>query len=143
MTTTIIAAYAAVVATGGLGWEIYRWHRTQTNKVRVALKNAILTYGDMPRVVSVGAINDNDHAVRATSWGLEANDGSGNDVVCVKPMMGSGLPGPIGPHDSADGFADYEEIAAMPQINFRRAVVAFVNLASGERVRSKPTTLAA
>jgi hypothetical protein len=143
MTTTIIAAYAAVIATGGLSWEIYKWRRTHKTKVRVALRNALMPYGDIPRAISVEAINDNDHAIRATSWGLEANDGSGDDMVIVMPMPGSTLPGKVAAHDSGSGYSDYEEIDASPKIDFKRPAVAFVNLASGERVRSKPTTLAA
>lgn len=142
MATTIIAAYAAVISTVAVAWQIYSWHRTHKTKVRVRLTNAFMTLPPT-RVIAVNASNDNDHAIRVTSWGLEANDGSGRQHVMVQPIAGSTLPGSIAAHDSGDGYEGWDELAGSPVIDFTRPVVAFVNLATGERFRSKPTTLAA
>ena len=76
--------------------------------------------------------------IRVTSWGLETNDGSGQDFVIVRALVGSTLPGPVDAHDSAKGFSDYNELAAAAELDFRRPVVAFANLSTGERIVSDP-----
>lgn len=140
--TIFIAAYAAVISTVAVAWQIYSWHRMHKTKIRVQMVNAYMTFPGK-RVIAVEARNDNDHAIRVTSWGLETNDGSGQQLVIVQPLSGSTLPGPIPPHDSGSGYHDWDDLVGSPRIDFKRPVVAFVNLATGERFRSKPTTLAA
>jgi hypothetical protein len=111
--------------------------------MRVTLSNAVASLPlGFQRVVAVEALNDNDHAVRVTGWGIEANDGSGGNLFMVQPVAGSNMPGVIAPHDSGTGMQDWDALADAP-INFKEPVVAFVKLASGEWFRSKPIKLAA
>jgi hypothetical protein len=138
--TIIIAAYAAVIATLGVAWQIYSWYRTHKTKVRVRIALGYMTLPRMP-VVTVSAHNDNDHPIRVTGWGIEANDGSGRQLFALQPIQGSTLPGPVAAHDCGDGYQDWNELRTLPQIDFTRPVVAFANLATGERFRSKPTRL--
>lgn len=140
--TIFIAAYAAVISTVAVAWQIYSWHRTHKTRVRVDVSDAYMTFPGT-HVIAVNASNDNDHAIRITSWGLEANDGTGEQLIIVRPMHGSTLPGPIPGHDSGSGFQDRDELSSSPALDLRKPVVAFVRLATGERFCSKPTKLVA
>lgn len=142
MLTVIIAAYAALVSSAGVGWQIYSWRQTHKTRVRVTVANAVipLLHGDVQRVVSVGVVNDSGHQVRVTGFGLLANDGSGQQLFFISPVPGSSLPGVVQPHDSGTGLNDWRGLFGAP-IDFSRPVEAFAMLASGERVRSKPVTL--
>jgi hypothetical protein len=124
-----------------LAWEVYKWRQSQQLKVRVQLRHAFLGY-EAQHVLSVTVLNGHNYAVRVTSWGLETNDGTGRDFVIVRPVIGSNLPGVVEARDSASGFADYAELTAAPELDFKRPLVAFANLATGERIRAEPQTLA-
>jgi hypothetical protein len=139
--TVAIAAYAAIVSTIAVGWQVFTWRRSHTTRVRVELSNAFTT-PDFRRTISVTAYNDNDHDVRVTSWGFEANDGSGDSALCIQPLPWSQLPGTVGAHDSKIGIQDWEA-AQSPVLDFKRPVTAWVTLSNGKRFRSKSKTLAA
>jgi hypothetical protein len=140
--TTVIAAYAALLSTVSVGWGIYSWHRTHKTRVRVNLTNAMipLALGGIQDVISIEVVNESDHTVRVTGFGLMANDGSGQQLFFIGPVPGSSLPGQIPPHDSGTGLNDWSGLVGAP-INFNLPVKAFAVLASGERVYSKPVTL--
>ena len=140
---TVIVIYAALVSTAALAWNVYSWIRAHRTQLRVDISNAImgLPTGTM-HVLSVQATNRGQTAAHVTSFGLEANDGSGRQIVFVDPVPGSTLPGPIPAHDSASGF---QPIATLrpEDVDLTRPVVAFVVTAENERYRSKPATLLA
>jgi hypothetical protein len=112
-------------------------------RVRVTLTQGLMTspLGAPLDVICIGANNKMDHAVRVTMWGLEANDGSGDQLVMIQPMMGSELPGMVPAHDSATGYHDWPPLLGNPKLDLRRPVQAFVQLATGERFRSRPQQL--
>jgi hypothetical protein len=110
----------------------------------VNVSNAIVAIapGIAEHVISVEAVNETGHAVRVTGFGIEANDGSNQNLFFVWPVAGSTLPGSIAPHDAGNGLQLRDKLADAP-VDLKKPVVAFVNLANGERFRSKPTRLAA
>jgi hypothetical protein len=140
--TTGIAAYATLVSTVAVGWQIYSWHRMHKTRVRVTVANAFIPHltGGTEDVISITVINDNDHAVRVTGYGLMANDGSGQQAFFIWPVPGSQIPGTIPPHDSGAGLNPWSGMVGAP-IDFNRPVKAFAVLASGERFYSEPVTL--
>lgn len=143
MTTTLIAAYAAAIATAGLAWQMYSWVRTHRTNVRVSISNAVMPdpLRGVLHVISVEAQNRSEHNVRVTSFGLEANDGSKRQLVFIDPVRGSGLPGVVPPHDSASGFQPIGAIDAQ-EVDLRKPVVAFVQTTVG-RYHSQPMQLVA
>ena len=94
--------YAAVVATGALGWNVYAFWRARANLVDV-----IPTFGFRPmgkgniEVIGVKVINRSDRPVRVTSVWLESQDHSGRDLFLNEKPEGADLPGWIAPNDVA------------------------------------------
>jgi hypothetical protein len=143
MSTIFIAIYAALISTAVLGWNVYSWVQSRRTRLSVNISNAIMgePLGTL-HVLAVQATNRGDHSARVTSFGLEANDDSGRQLVFVNPVNGSTLPGPIAPHDSGTGYQPIDTINPA-EVDLRKPVVAFVQTADNGRYRSKPARLVA
>jgi hypothetical protein len=141
--TITIAAYAAAVSTLGLGWQIFAWARSRRTHVKVAVSNAVMAGPLGPlHVLAVQATNESEHTVRVTMFGLEANDGSGRQLIFVNPVPGSDLPGQIAPHDSAAGYQPIGSIDGR-EVDLRKPVIAFIKTSTNQRYRSRPASLVA
>ena len=135
----VVTAYAALVATAALGWQVWTW-RQQRRPVKVRVALACVGYPDGPVwTVAVEAINRSDHAVNVRSAGLMMQDGTGREWVIVRPLDISKLPGAVEPHDAAGVFVTADSVRE--HFDLLRPVVGWVRLASGDVVRSERVKL--
>ena len=140
-TTTAIAIYAAILSTGGLGWQVYTWIRAHGTRVRVEVTNAFLPFTDhVSYVAMITVTNLGEHAIRVTSAGFDFQDSSGRTVVLANAPPGSSLPGVVQPHDSGMTWLEETQFAS-GGIDVYRPLVAWAKLATGETFKSRPTTL--
>lgn len=137
-----VAAYAAVVATASLAWQIYAWRHRQRSRVTVVVRLAIasLAPGVTLQAITITATNNSEHAVRVTSVGLDLDRGDGWQFHQPVPIYGASLPGVIQPHDAGVGMID-RATAVGEGLDLGKPVVAWVRLATGEAVNSEPTQL--
>lgn len=136
----VVAAYAAVVATASLVWQIYAWRHRQKSRVVVSVRLAITSPapGVTLHALSITATNNSEHAVRVTGAGLELNRPDGWQFHQALPLYGADLPGVIQPHDAGVAMVDREG-AEGEGLDLAEPVVAWVRLATGEIVNSEPT----
>jgi len=134
--TTAIAVYGAVVATGGLIWQIASRAPARRTVVEVRLSAGLVTYGPI-EVVIITMTNRSDHPVRITSAGVLLQDGSGRQAVMTRPIADGTLPQVIAPHDAHQVYFEMAEVRAMG-IDLRRPVVAWARSADDKRFTSKP-----
>jgi hypothetical protein len=134
-----VAAYAAVVGTAALGWEVWKAVQARRLKVEVDLANAMLAYPAREPAWSaqIQVRNHGDHQINVTSAGLYTQDGTDQRVVMIRQQPGATLPGVVGPHDS--GFTYFlEDELQNAGLDWFRPLVAWAALSTGERVNSKP-----
>lgn len=76
--TDYIAIYAAVVATGGLGWEIRKARQARRPQIEVVVSFAVLGYlrGEPTNSAHIEVRNRGDIPVRVTSVGFKVQDHS-------------------------------------------------------------------
>jgi hypothetical protein len=55
--TTALALYGAVVASGGLGWQVFQWRKSHAFDVRVTLKQELIAVGSGKYEVTVTTTN--------------------------------------------------------------------------------------
>jgi len=137
MIAAIVAAYAALVATASLGWQIYTWWHRRKSHVEVSASIAILGFSTgAKQAIGIDVTNHGDHAIRVTGAGLEMQDGSDAQLHILNPPPGATIPGTIQPRDSAKTWieqAEYEEQGISPF----EPVTAWAQLATGEFIRSR------
>lgn len=134
-----LAAYGAVVATGAVAWQVYAWRRDRETKVVVELGNAFIGIRDEPvEVALIRVTNLSGHKIRAHAAGLEMQDGSRNWL--VQPSVRGDVPGIIESLDSAVTWWTVDEVR-QAGFDLYKPICARVNLADGQRFRSKATAL--
>ena len=138
--TDYIAIYAAVVATGGLGWEIRKARQARRPQVEVVVSFAVLGYlrGEPTNSAHIEVRNRGDIPVRVTSVGFEVQDQSDRIAAIHWQQPGATLPGVIGPRDSGFTYLLEHELGSL---DLYRPLVAWASLSTGERIHSKPVTL--
>lgn len=138
--TPIIAGYAAIVATGGLAWQIYAWQHRRRAHVDVQVRYGIAApVAEAVHMISIEARNRGEHVIRVNSVGLDLQDGSGNTYQRL-PVNFATLPGLIEPFDSATAFIPVAE-AEQAGFDVFEPITGWVTLATGELIRSSPTRL--
>jgi hypothetical protein len=135
-----VAAYAAVIATASLGWQIYAWRHRQRSRVVVSVGLAISSPapGVTVHAISITATNKSEHAVRVTGVGLDLNRRDGWQFHQPVPIYGANLPGVIPAHDSGAAMID-REAAENEGLDLTEPIAAWVRLATGETINSEPT----
>jgi hypothetical protein len=136
-----VAIYAAVVGTASLEWQIVRARRTDRPGITVTVANAMLGYAGAPVwTVSVKAINLGERPAGVHGAGLDLQDGSGGTFVLGLPHELDSIPGTVQPRHDVNAFIPVD-VLEQNGFDLRRPIVGFVNLATGDTIRSKPTTL--
>lgn len=146
-TTTGLAVYAALIATGGLAVQLVREWRTWSTRLAVEVQThmsvvqpgSALT-GEPESVVVFKIINHSDHPAKVTNLSVEPIKGDGQSIALMAPFP-AGTPGPweVLPHDSItlyqpeDSFADGD-----PTYKTR----ARVSTSDGKTFRSKRLSVA-
>jgi hypothetical protein len=141
---TIIAIYAGVVATASLLWQVYSWWHRRRHRVEVTASMALIGHAGVraTQVIAVTATNRSEHPVRVAGAGLEAQDGSGFLLHVVQQPEGTRatIPGIVQPNDSGQTYLE-RPVVEENGISVVEPVVAWVRLATGEQLRSKPRPL--
>jgi hypothetical protein len=140
--TAVIAIYAASVASASLAWQIYTWWHRRQSRVEVGVSMAVAApaAGVTLQALSVTATNRSEHAVRITGVGVDLQDDGGMQFHQVIPIHGATIPGPIQPHDSGNALLMREDVER-EGLDVYKPVTAWVRLATGETVKSPPTTV--
>jgi hypothetical protein len=139
--TTVIAGYAAIVATGGLAWQVYSWQHRRGVHVDVKVRYGIAApIAEAVHMISIEACNRGEHVVRVDGIGLDLQDGSGSTYQQVQKFNFATLPGSIKPFDAANSFIAVAE-AEQAGFDIYEPVTAWVRLATGETIKSAPTRL--
>jgi hypothetical protein len=139
---TIIAIYAAVVATGAAGWPIFQWWHRQRPHVDVQAKMGLLTGVDARPIVTITVYNHGDRSIRVEQAGLNAQDGSGRTFQNLRIQPGATIPGIVHPHDSGMTYLYADDIEGHGY-DVTLPVVAWASLSSGEHIASKAKPLLA
>jgi hypothetical protein len=135
----VATIYAAVVATFGLGWQVWTWRQ---GRRPVVVRPALAAVGfdtGTEWVVTIEVVNHREHAVRVTSAGLLLPDG--RQWVAIRPFSISTLPGEVKSHDAGKLYVSLS--AVEKAIDPRRPVRAWAALATNETLKSKPVRLIA
>jgi hypothetical protein len=141
LVATIIAAYAAIVATAALIWQVYSWWHRRAAHLEVTVRIAVMMPPEgILHVVSIAAINRSEYRVRVRAFGLDFQDGRAATFQQYAPVEGATLPGEIEHHDSAEGFIHVANVQKAG-IDLYEPITAWVRLATGDVVRSKATRL--
>jgi hypothetical protein len=146
-----LAAYATVLGVGvALGativgglWRWWTWRQEHETLVTVKIAIGFLTFGPkLVEAVIVTVFNRSKHPVRVTGVALEANDGSKRQLIQITPERGAGIPGTVGPRDSAQTWFENGEIDGRGGLDIYRPVRCRVNLAEQDApIWSKPRAL--
>jgi len=136
-----IAIYAAVVATGSVVVQLYESRRKRRSVVAVEFTWAMLAMSDgsTPEAVMIGgdqqerpsSPDDERRVLRAGRLGRHDRRPSGSTW--------GDHPGEVASHDS--GSTHFRRTDLEQLVDLRKPLVAFVNLATGEKIRSKSRTL--
>jgi hypothetical protein len=130
-----------VVGTVSLGWQIMRARRADRPGITVKIANAMHGYTGTPIwTVSIKAINMGERPVGVNGAGLDLQDGSGRAFVLGRPEPIDTIPGTVEPRHDLTAFIP---VAVLESNGFdlTQPLVGYVNLATGDTVRSEPTTL--
>lgn len=139
----IVAAYAALVATASLAWQVYTWWHRRKSHVEVSASIAILAFSTgIKQAISIEVTNHSDHTIRVTGAGLDMQDGSQMELHILEPPSGSTIPGTVQPRDSAKTWIEQAAYEAQG-INPLEPVTAWAKLATGETIRSHAIQLVA
>jgi hypothetical protein len=146
-TTTGIAIYAALIATGGLAVQLVRAWRTWSTRLTVEVRprmsvvrpGTALT-GESEPVVVFAIINHSDHLAKVTHLSVEPIKDDGKSILFAAPFP-AGTPGPweVPPHDS---ITLYQPEASFADGDRSRTTRARVSTSDGKTFRSKPVALA-
>ena len=138
--TTIVAVYAALVATGGLIWQIYVWLQSRKPQVAVEVSLGLPASPEPEWWIMVKVINRGDYPVNVSSVGFDLQDGSGRSLVLMQQPPPANIPGHIAAHDQ--GFT-YIPISShnVELLDLYRPLIGWASLATGEQIKSTPKTL--
>jgi len=115
-TTTGIALYAAVIASGGLGVQLVREWRTWSTRLKVEvqphmsrlLPGSALT-GEPESVVVFNVINHSNHVAKVMQVGTEPIKDDGKSLLILSPLpFGTPGPWPVEPHDSISFYQPHD-----------------------------------
>jgi len=138
--TTIVAVYAALVATGGLIWQIYIWLQSRKPQVAVEVSIGLPASPEPEWWIMVKVINRGDYTVNVNSVGFDLQDGSGRSLVLINQPPPATIPGTVAAHDQ--GFT-YIPVSSpnVEILDLYRPLIGWANLATGEHIESTSKTL--
>ncbi len=142
--TTLVALYAAVIATLSLGFQAYSWLRTRPTRLDVSLRRMNLASADgtTPEPVLLFRItNHSGHRVTVTHLGLSPLRRGGKSLMLPQPLP---LPAP-GPFDvpARDSKQVWVKPATLADGDPRHKVRARVATSDDRQFRSKGVRLQA
>lgn len=132
----IVATYAAVVASAGLGWQIFTWWVERRNRVSVSLRMGLgqVADGHYGPAIYVVVRNLGAHPIRAVAAGLHVTLKDGTTRM-IYSAMGGLLKAKVAANDAAHVLLLREDLE-LEDVDFDGAMRGWVDLATGERVKS-------
>lgn len=141
-TTDPLAIYASVVATGGLGWNVYSWRRARTNDVQVSASWVFIgSPSGAEESIAITAVNRGDRPVRVVAAGVVSQDDQKQLLQVIAPPPGASIPGTVPPNDSGMTYLMLSILEEEHQIDLFKPVQAWVRLATNEMIVSKARRL--
>ncbi len=137
----MVAAYAAVVASGALGWQVFIWRAGRRHRVTVDLqtgfgKVAEKSYGPAVNVVvrNLGA-----YPIRPVAAGLHVGiKGGGTKLIYLS--TGDLLTRKVQANDAGYAQMLWEQLER-EGVDFDHPMIGWVDLATGERIKSPSLSL--
>jgi hypothetical protein len=106
-TTAWLAAYAALVATGGLAWQVYSWRAQHATRIVVKGTYGFLTMSDgtlSEHMAMVEVYNRSPHPIeiRSVGWVLDAEHDTSMPI--IDRPLGASIPGQVAPRSNAQSW---------------------------------------
>jgi hypothetical protein len=148
-TTTAVALYAAIVATGGLGWQVYsyrlseraRVHESAT-KVDVDIRMGVAGTEPPLEIITVKVVNRSRHAIKLTGVSFRHQDKPGYELVSFTFAFSRGLPQTIEPQDAGEVMFDSARLrSGEDALDIYRPITAIAKLSTGDVFESPPIQL--
>ena len=142
---SVIGTLGALGTIAGLGIRVYTWRHGRTPHVEVKIANGFPTYGPFHERLGewsflITAINHGEHPVHVHSAGFLMPNGKDTLVIMHPPYPGA-LPATIAPHDSGQTWVERAAAEARGLDATERPLIGWVNLSTGEQIKSKPKVL--
>lgn len=137
----IVAAYAAVVASGALGWQVFIWRASRRNRVTVDLKMGLgkVAENHYGPAINIVVRNLGAHPVRPVAAGLHVGI-KGGGTKLIYASAGNLLTNKVPANDS--GYAQIlREWLEEEDVDFDHSMIGWVDLATGERIKSPSLSL--
>ncbi len=147
--TLAVAIYAAVVATGGLLWQIYTYRRNErvqrereSTRMEVKCRAAFVPLSPgVLRAVGIEMVNRSQHPVRVTHVWFEHQRRQGWNLPVIDFIAGS-LPVVIEARDSGTLLIARDVlVTGQDAVDPTKPVTAHAGLATGEDFRAEPVVL--
>lgn len=132
----VAAAYAAVIASGALGWQVFIWRAGRRNRVTVDLKMGLVKVAEnyYGPAITIVARNLGARPVRPVAAGLQVGM-KGGGTKLIYASAGNLLTRKVPANDS--GYAQLPRKQLEDEdVDFDHAMVGWVDLPTGERVKS-------
>lgn len=126
-----LALYAALVATGGLGWQIYRGLRDHRTIVKVKLQNVIEDFGPFEGVLAT-ITNYSYHQVRVVAIELEGTGKADGTRTQAHRELDKTIPA----LDSTTTGFQLEDLDLEDGLDIKSPVRARVTLSTGDTISS-------
>jgi hypothetical protein len=140
MSTTIVALYAAIVATGGLCWQVYSYLRSEqarqdelATKINVDVRMGIAATEPPREIITVRIVNRSHHAVELTGVSFQHQDKPGYEIVSFAFAFSRDLPQKIESHHAGEVMFDSSRLrSGEDALDVYRPVVALARLSTGD-----------
>lgn len=147
--TSAVALYAAIVATGGLSWQVYSYRRSEriradesATKVDVSVHMGIAGTEPPLEVITVKVVNRSRHAIKLTGVTFWHQDKPGFEFVSFAFAFSHGLPQMIESHDAGEVMFDSAKLrSGKERLDVYRPVTAIARLSTGDVFESTPIQL--
>jgi len=140
MSTTVIALYAAIVATGGFCWQVYSYLRSEqarqaesATKIDVDVRMGMAATEPPLEIITVKVINHSRHAVKLTGVSFWHQDKPGYELVSFAFAFSRGLPQTIEPHDAGEVMFNSSQLrSGEDSLDVYGPVIALAKLSTGD-----------
>jgi hypothetical protein len=142
--TTLVAIYAAVVATAGFAWQVYSWSREYATRIKVESSGAFLVSGGRlasEAMLMVRVANRSSHPVQIRSVGWVRDSQRSTSIpITQRPSPEATLPGTLRPRSQGESWvskAELVEVLREAGIPARTKLRAYATDGEGHRHLSK------
>jgi hypothetical protein len=139
--TDVIAIYAALVATGSLGWQIARERRQERTRLEVEVRLGFLAFDSGAReAILINISNRSSHPVKVTSAGLLHQSRPKARIAITNSLPPAGLPVVIAAKDAHQTWIEKTDLPP-GEVDLFKPLQAYAGASTGEEFHSRKTTL--